>query len=111
VHHYRSAYAEWEARVRPKTKGWGLMTGGDLLSIPSRARWRVFHRTCDPELQDPDSGIISYWVRIERVRTLGDVLRWSCHLSGKNWLEDTDWIVVIAARVLPQLPPRQRWGS
>jgi hypothetical protein len=46
----------------------------------------VLHRGCDP---NPDGE--EYWIAVERIRTATDVIWWSAHLLGKNWIEHTNW--------------------
>lgn len=49
-----------------------------------RGEWRLWHRGCDPDINSDD-----YFFRIERVRTVADLLDMTAHLSEKGW--DTNW--------------------
>lgn len=63
---------------------------GDLLARPAPARWAAHHSTCDLDTESND-----YWIPMREVRSHAQLLRWTAHLMGKNWLADTDWIQVI----------------
>lgn len=54
------------------------------------APWRVHHDRCDP---DPDSH--AYWIAVGRAQTHADLLTWTAHLMGKNWLHHTNWADLI----------------
>jgi predicted GIY-YIG superfamily endonuclease len=57
-----------------------------LNDCPPRAPWRRLHQRCDPNIESTD-----YWFSIERIRTYPQVLEWTAHLMGKNWLLATNW--------------------
>lgn len=57
---------------------------GDMPDVPL-GRWQAWHRQCDPH---PDSN--SYWIAVERCKTLGELVHWAGHLMQKNWMQDTD---------------------
>ena len=73
---------EWEAR-NPGP----VISGSALLDYPSSTPWHIYHRTCDPR---PDSDS-DYWFWASQVRTAFDLLGWTAHLLGKEWLKDTNW--------------------
>lgn len=62
-------------------------------ALPAPAKWRVFHRGCDP---DPDAG--SYWFDVERCRTEAHLLHWTAHVMRKPWCRSTDWHHFIETR-------------
>lgn len=49
-------------------------------------KWQQLHQRCDP-----DPGGDQYWISSERISTLGKLLAWDEHLSGKVWLPHTNW--------------------
>jgi hypothetical protein len=57
---------------------------------PRAPHWAVLHRACDPQPESDD-----YWIGVERIRSLADVVAWSGHLVGKTWLPATDWAVLL----------------
>lgn len=75
------AYRDFERRESGKA-----VTLDSLLALPDPARWRVHHVRCDPE---PDSA--DYVIEVHRARTHAQLLRWTAHLMGKEWLRYTDW--------------------
>ncbi len=80
-------YCEWrKANDRAR-----FIPIGTLTELPDETPWRVHHiQGCDP---GPAGN--SYSIEISRVRTFADLLRWTGHLAGKNWLESTDWMELI----------------
>lgn len=58
----------------------------ELRSLPQSVPWQVHHRACDPR---PDTD--DYWFAVERAATHADLLHWTAHLMGKNWLSGTAW--------------------
>lgn len=66
-------------------------TLGEFLAdwIPD-ATWDVHHDECDPE-----HGVGSYIIEVERARSHAQLLHWTAHLMGKNWLSATNWDVII----------------
>jgi len=47
---------------------------------PHRVRMEAVHRRCNPLPDDP-----CYWVPVEKIRDLADVLDWVAHLLEKPW--------------------------
>lgn len=84
---YKKARAAWHDANPGR-----MIHGGALLDFPDRARWHVWHKKCDP---DPEEEFPVYWFDIERIRTHAQVLKWTAHLMGKRWFEDTNWDQVI----------------
>lgn len=54
-------------------------------------RWQTHHQACDPDLDAPD-----YFIDVNRLRTHADLLARTAHLSGKRWIDITDWYDLIA---------------
>jgi predicted GIY-YIG superfamily endonuclease len=80
----RDARKAWEQRIEATYDG--FYPASELLSYPHPAPWRVFHRHCDPSLDSTD-----YWITVERIRTYPQLVHWTAHLMGKDWLKDTTW--------------------
>lgn len=57
-----------------------------LLAGPGAAKWRAYHRACDPRPTSTD-----YWISDEEFATWRDILETTAHLLGKTWLEHTNW--------------------
>jgi hypothetical protein len=80
------AIAEWEAHDRDP-----IASAEELSSYPNRVRWRIYHRACDPDLDDS-----AYWIGVERISHPGDALAWAAHLADKGWIEQhTDWAEIL----------------
>lgn len=62
-----------------------------LSEFPDHVHWYRYHCSCDPHA---DEG--SYWIAVERIRTLPELLSWTAHLMQKRWLKATDWSYLIA---------------
>ena len=67
------------ARAYPADGGFRAYSLAALHDHPAPVRWRVLHDSCDPEPESSD-----YWIAVERIRTAGDVIRWTSHLLGKR---------------------------
>lgn len=78
----------WQAAKKERTDehGWVMWGVQDLLQMPRPVRWHVCHQGCDPS---PESD--SYWIDVERVRTLAGLLDLHGHMSEKNWTKYTDF--------------------
>ncbi|WP_157437790.1 hypothetical protein [Actinoplanes subtropicus] len=63
----------------------------NLVTRPQPARWHVTHTTCDAV---PRSS--GYSIELTRIQTFRDLVGWTAHLMGKNWLQHTDWDDLIA---------------
>lgn len=60
-------------------------------NLPEQAQWRSHHGDCDPDLEEQ-----AYQIRVERIRTWGQLLEWTAHLMQKGgWSEDTDWLEML----------------
>lgn len=68
----------------------GLAPASEFRSLPDRAHWRAHHVDCDPNPDDVD-----YWFDVSRARTHAQLLYWTAHLLGKNWIQDTSWSELI----------------
>jgi hypothetical protein len=83
-------HREFDERKRREAEAEGKRFVGFRLSelddSPPRARWRALHQGCDP-----DVGSTDYWIGVERCRTLPELIHWTAHLMGKNWIGSTDW--------------------
>ncbi|MFD0405559.1 hypothetical protein [Kitasatospora sp. NPDC127116] len=89
----RAALAEWEREhLAPAADGSGPPMVGfrTMASHPERVRWRATHEACDSPA-DADA----YTIASRRVRTWLDVVKWTSHLMGKTWINDTNWSTVI----------------
>ncbi|MFJ8405802.1 hypothetical protein ACIQ9K_35760 [Streptomyces microflavus] len=75
------ARREWEAEY-----GGGLVDIHDFLKYPEQVTWQAHHLACDPASDDGH-----YRLAARRLRTQADLLGWTAHLMGKNWLDWTDW--------------------
>ena len=58
---------------------------GELMALPESVPWLPLHQACDPR---PD---VWYWIDVERIGTLRQVIHWASHLSDKGWITATDW--------------------
>ena len=67
-----------------------VVTLGDLLTIPDEVPWWALHDTCGPDAED-----LQYWLAIERVRTPLAMIKWTAHLYGKRWFDDTTWMDIL----------------
>lgn len=77
---------EWRARRSPD----GVMTMDELMSMPDVAPWRIHHAACDPE---PEAN--SYVIELHRLQNGRQLLAWTAHLIGKQWVRSTDWLQLI----------------
>lgn len=86
----RDAQAAWAAGKRAHTDehGWETWDTRDLMAMPEPVRWQVWHAKCDP---DPDGDADPYWIAIERVRNLAQLLDLHGHMGEKNWTKYTDF--------------------
>lgn len=85
-----------EARARERAERNAHIAAGNLVACitpiklgrrePRRAYWRAIHRSCDTDI-----GGSQYWIGVERIRTIQQLLDWNAHLGGKDWLSATDW--------------------
>ena len=55
-----------------------------LMSCVEPARWKAWHRACDPD-QDTDN----YWICASRLPTAGEVLDLVAHVMDKDWVGGT----------------------
>lgn len=53
--------------------------------------WLPLHTACLP---DPEVG---YGIDVHRLRAAADFDWWDAHLSGKSWIDNTDWQDIYAA--------------
>lgn len=67
-----------------------IVSAREIGALPSPARWMFRHHGCDPE---PDSGDYAFSVR--EIGTEAQLLAWTSHLMGKEWLSATNWDEVI----------------
>lgn len=81
----RAEQAEWE-KTRPRH---GAMDVATLMMMPRTIPWHIHHDRCAPTTEDV------YDICVERVRTWRDLVRWTGHLMGKNWLASTSWASLI----------------
>jgi predicted GIY-YIG superfamily endonuclease len=81
IHEAEQNRTGWKAKYPGPT-----IDGSALAQYPKPAQWLVHHDECDPESDQGD-----YVISIERARTAAQMLSWTAHLMGKNWLPATDW--------------------
>jgi hypothetical protein len=87
INTYRDAVREWNVtHNQPNNGRFRVLTTDEFLTYPEPPRWHVCHASCDSEPDSPD-----YWIGVERIRTVAEVLRWTAHLAGKNWQPSTNW--------------------
>lgn len=89
VRQYEEQEQEREEEIREARKTdplAGVLSGSDIMDLPSAPHWAVLHERCDPDTQSND-----YWIGIDRIRTEIQFLHWSAHLHGKGWHASTDW--------------------
>lgn len=48
---------------------------------------RFYHKRCDPTMEQD-----SYWLDIDRIRTLSDLVRITAHLAEKPWFPTREWM-------------------
>jgi hypothetical protein len=86
----RDAVRALEAEQEWKTRHGSVVTIEELFELPDPVPWVALHRGCDPRPEDE-----GYAIDVSRLRSSWDIVRWTCHLSGKNWLRATDWHEVV----------------
>lgn len=64
----------------------------ELAQLPEPVPWRALHRRCDSNLDRNE-----YWFGVDRIRTWSELLDWNLHLSGKGWVEETNWCLYLVA--------------
>lgn len=94
---HRGEMARWKETHPPGP--WGLITASALREYPNEPHWWIIHRQCDP---DTEGG--GYWIGVERIRTLVQLLQWTQHLMGKTWFAETDWGDAIIGKAISMLP-------
>jgi hypothetical protein len=57
---------------------------------PDPEHWWAIHQRCDPNID-----MTNYFIRIDRISTLTEVMEWTCHLNGKRWQSNTDWFRLV----------------
>lgn len=83
----REARLRAEERAAQSGHPAGMISLADLELIHD-ANWHAWHQECDP---DPTNAVSdSYWVDIERVRSLGQLLDLHAHVGEKTWAKHTD---------------------
>lgn len=98
-HNALRAQQEWDRAHEPtEPGGFRVISGAELLSYPPPARWQVHCDDCNPHKgEDGDMCGGCYWFSLDRCKTSVDLLYWTAHLMGKNWLEATNWDQFIRA--------------
>lgn len=91
INAYPDLVVEWERRHPSQVEGWDVRSFTDYMDYPEPASWRVLHRACDPFPTSND-----YWISVERIRTLEQVIGWTAHLmESKQWIGNTTWTSVL----------------
>jgi hypothetical protein len=80
------AEQKWHEDHRPPAGELQVLTCRELSTYPPHVSWQVLHRKCDPR---PDYG--DYAIEVERARSAWDLIWWTAHLMGKNWVPATNW--------------------
>lgn len=88
--------------VPPEPEGdeFGLISFADL---PEDRPWSALHFACTLDGQPIGDGEsysdprFTYAIEVERLRTVGQLLRWSLHVGEKTWASGTDWTTVMHA--------------
>lgn len=82
----------WQAEVlandaQTVARGITTVPASALMGSPPLAAWRAQHHRCNPTPEQ-----IDYIIDIEQIRTTGDLLEWTLHLTEtKDWLRYTNW--------------------
>jgi hypothetical protein len=64
-----------------------VVTYKELSTYPPHVSWQILHSKCDPRpAYDGD-----YAIDVARARSAWDLLWWTAHLMGKNWVPATNW--------------------
>jgi hypothetical protein len=81
---------EAKAAAEGRSRGWKVLDIGELLALPSKARWQVHCDGCNPHRDD---GCVNcYWLGVHRCSTWAQLVDWTAHFSTKNWVfPATDW--------------------
>jgi hypothetical protein len=88
----RSLQAERDWRERhPAPLAVSAANITELLSAPGHAEWKVTHIRCGGEACPFDA----YCLDPGDVATWQQLVKWTAHLMGKNWLAGTDWEEVL----------------
>lgn len=83
---YRRDEAAWEKKHCTNPHGFNVHRLSDLMELPEPVVWHVWHKACDPDIDSSD-----YFIHIERIRTVAELLEWTSHLMEKTWLPSTTW--------------------
>jgi hypothetical protein len=92
IRRWKDLNRQWDEELDRRFPGkdeWRVYSFADPMLPPLDAipRWRTLHGRCDPEPQTND-----YWIGMERIREVSQVLSWTAHLiESKEWLPETDW--------------------
>lgn len=95
-------YAADDFKRRQKG-GLQVITGTELMEMPDLVPWTSVHYKCDPSPESDD-----YWIDVARIRTPANVMRWTAHLSSKNWWRFTHWDDLLY-RIAHQLDGDNTW--
>lgn len=88
----------WEHRDED---GWPRpMPAAALDSFPMDVPWISTHEYC---MTEADNECHGYFIDIHRVRSHGDLIAWTAHLSEKSWLGQTNWMHLMH-RIVGALP-------
>lgn len=68
----------------------GVIDVATLVRLPGPEPWCAWHRSCDPAPEDE-----GYVIGVEDIRSLGDLLDWTAHLSEKPWYGATNWTGIL----------------
>lgn len=70
-----------------------ILDSGDLNDMPDDAAWLVHCDECNPHKHEDGSMCGGcYWMNVGTFSTWAELVEHTCHLSEKNWFDDTDWM-------------------
>lgn len=67
----------------------GELSLEEVSEYPNRAPWKAVLTEVEPDGE-------FYAIPVEKLRTEKDCIRWTHHLLGKNWIDETDWVNVLS---------------
>lgn len=97
VERYKNRRRDWlreHDQVNPLEPGeFRFISAAELESHPMPAPWCIHCDDCNPHWDEGHNEACAgcYWFSLDRCRTPLDLLSWTAHLMGKNWLKHTDW--------------------
>lgn len=91
VNRAQAAQADWDAENQPDPTTPKAVSFNDILRMPDRVPWHVYHGACDP---DPEG--TTYALGTADLRSVKQVLSWTLHfMDTKSWMVHTTWTDLI----------------